>query len=204
VAACLPVDLLDRRPDLRASELRLAAADAEIGVAMADLYPGLTLGGNIGVSGNQAGNLFSADQLAGSLLLTITSRLFEGGALRANIRLQESEARELSARYAGNVLGALREVETALKAEQELEKEMDSLQQSLQAVRKAESISLTRYQEGIESLRAYLEIQQRRYLVEQSWLRLLQEKWNNRITLYLALGGDWVQSDDNTPVCPET
>ena len=192
VATCLPIDLLDRRPDLRASELRLAAADANIGVAMADLYPAINLGGNIGVSGNQLNNLYKVDYLAGSLLASITSRLFEGGALRANIRLRESEARELSARYASNVLEALREVETALKAEQELEQELILQQQSVEAIRKAEAISESRYRQGIESLREYLETQRRRYLVEQNWLRLQQEKWGNRIALYLALGGDWV------------
>ena len=198
VASCLPIDLLDRRPDLRASELRVAVADAEIGVAMADLYPGLNLGGTIGVSGNRTGRLLTAEQLAGSLLLSITSRLFEGGALRANIRLQESEARELSARYAGNVLDALQEVETALNAEQELEKELGFQQQSVTAVRKAEVISEARYREGVETLRRYLETQQRRYLIEQNWLRLQQQKWNNRIALYLALGGDWVNENEDS------
>ncbi|MGK0297728.1 MAG: multidrug efflux system outer membrane protein [Gammaproteobacteria bacterium] len=198
VATCLPIHLLDRRPDLRSSEFRLAAADAEIGVAMADLYPGMNLGGTIGVSGNQTNNLLSADQLAGALLLSITSRLFEGGALRANIRLQESEARELSARYAGNVLEALREVETALKADQELDKELLLQQRSVELIRKTEAISESRYRNGIESLRAYLETQQRRYQIEQNWLRLQQEKWNNRIALYLALGGDWVDENDET------
>jgi NodT family efflux transporter outer membrane factor (OMF) lipoprotein len=195
-ATCLPIDLLDRRPDLRASELRLAAADAEIGIAMADLYPRLNLGGTLGVSGNRINNLFTADQLAGSLLLSISSRLFEGGALRANIRLQESEARELSARYNGNVLEALREVETALQAEQELEKELVLVQQSVEAIGKAEAISESRFRQGIASLREYLETQRRRYLVEQNWLRLQQDKWRNRIALYLALGGDWVNDDE--------
>jgi multidrug efflux system outer membrane protein len=196
VATCLPVELVDRRPDLRASELRLAAADAQISVAMANLYPSMNLGGTIGVSGNQTNNLFSADQLAGALLFNITSRLFDGGALRANIRLQESEARELSASYTEKILNALREVETALKAEQELEIELGLQQQSVEIIRKAEAISESRYRQGIESLRAYLETQQRRYLIEQNWLRLQQEKWSNRISLYLALGGDWLNDDE--------
>jgi outer membrane protein TolC len=181
---------------LRASELRLAAADAQISVAMANLYPSMNLGGTIGVSGNQTNNLFSADQLAGALLFNITSRLFDGGALRANIRLQESEARELSASYTEKILNALREVETALKAEQELEIELGLQQQSVEIIRKAEAISESRYRQGIESLRAYLETQQRRYLIEQNWLRLQQEKWSNRISLYLALGGDWLNDDE--------
>ncbi len=191
VQACLPIDLLDRRPDLKAAELRVKAADAEIGVALADLYPGLNLGASLGVNGDDIGNLFTPEQLAGSILANLTSRLFEGGRLRANIRLQESEAREFSARYADSVLNALREVETALKAEQELQKELVLQQQSINAVRRAEQLSQARYQQGIESLRQYLEVQQRRYLIEQNWLKLQQQVWANKINLYLALGGDW-------------
>jgi len=198
VLSCLPVDLLDRRPDLKAAEMRLAAADAEIGIAIADLYPGINLGATLGVNGDQISNLFTPEQLAGSLLANITSRLFEGGSLRANIRLQESEARESSARYANSVLNALREVETALNAELELQKELILQQQSIEAIRNAEGISQTRYQQGIETLRQYLEVQQRRYLIEQNWLRFQQQVWTNRINLYLALGGDWVAENINT------
>jgi NodT family efflux transporter outer membrane factor (OMF) lipoprotein len=191
VASCLPIDLLDRRPDLRASGLRVLAAESEISVAMADLYPGLNLGATIGVTGDRAGDLFSSEQLAGSILASITSRLFEGGRLRANIRLQEAEARELSSRYAANALDALREVETALYAEQALQRELAVQEQSLVAIRNAEELSLSRYRQGIEPLRDYLDIQRRRYLIEQTWLRLLQDTWSNRILLYLSLGGDW-------------
>jgi NodT family efflux transporter outer membrane factor (OMF) lipoprotein len=197
VLTCLPVDLLDRRPDLKAAELRLATADAEIGIAMADLYPGINLGTSLGVSGDDISNLFTPEQLAGTLLANLTSRLFEGGSLRANIRLQESEARELSARYIDNVLNAIREVEIALKAEKELQSEHTLQEQSAAAIRNAESLSLARYKQGIEPLRQYLEVQQRRYLIEQNWLRLQQQIWTNRINLYLALGGDWVVDNQN-------
>jgi NodT family efflux transporter outer membrane factor (OMF) lipoprotein len=192
IQTCLPVDLLDRRPDLKAAELRLEAADAEIGVALADLYPGVNIGATLGVNGDDINNLFTPEQLAGTVLANLTARLFEGGRLRANIRLQESEARELSARYADSVLNALREVETALKAEQELQKELLLQQQSVNAVRNAEQLTQTRYRQGIETLRQYLEVQRRRYLIEQNWLRLQQQVWINRINLYLALGGDWI------------
>ncbi len=191
VPLCMPADLLDRRPDLRASELRLAAATADIGIAVADLYPSLTLGAGIGFSGGGTGNLFTADQLAGNILASITGRLFEGGSLRANIRLQESEAREQAAAYAENVLNAVREVESALKAEQELAGQLKSIQSSVAALRQAEKLSQDRYLKGILSLQNYLDTQQRRYSLEQNLLIRQQEKWNARISLYLALGGDW-------------
>ncbi|MEO0369351.1 MAG: TolC family protein, partial [Pseudomonadota bacterium] len=140
---------------------------------------------------------FSADQLAGSILGSINARLFEGGAIRANIRLQQAEAREAATSYAIEVLEAMREVETALQAEVQLEKELQQQSLSLTALKQAERLTENRYLNGVETLRNFLETQQRRYQTEQSYLLTQQEKWRARINLYLALGGDWFgQSND--------
>lgn len=195
VDTCLPADLLDRRPDLRASELRVVAANANIGVAMADLYPALNLAGSLGFSGDDAANLFSADQLAGSILSSVTARLFEGGKLRSNIRLRQSEARELAADYSEAVLNALREVESGLLAEAKLAQEVTALQRSVKSLREAEEVAQERYILGVINLNSFLDTQQRRYTVEQTLVRKMQERWSARIALYLALGGDWFDPD---------
>ncbi|MCC5021922.1 MAG: efflux transporter outer membrane subunit [Candidatus Synoicihabitans palmerolidicus] len=187
----LPADLLDRRPDLRASELRARAATANVGVAIADRYPQVTLGGRLGVADPSISNLFSSDQLAGSLLANISQRLFAGGTLRANLRLQESAARELATRYAADVLDALREVESTLQADQSLATQLAAQDSSLAALRAAETLSESRYRNGIQNLTTFLDTQQRRYRTEQTWLLTPQLRWNTRISLYLALGGDW-------------
>ncbi len=197
VPLCLPADLLDRRPDLKASELRLKAANANIGVAIADLYPSLSLGASLGFSSNKTSRLFTSDQLAGSILVSLTTRLFEGGKLRANIRIQEAELRALVAAYSQDILNAMREVETALKSEQELDLELENTQQSVAALRKAEQLSQERYIRGILTLKEYLDIQQRRYVAEQGLLNIQQLKWNARVSLYMALGGDWLQDEAN-------
>ncbi len=192
VPVCLAADLIDRRPDLQESALRTQAANADIGVAIADLYPSLNLMSSIGFSDDDRFNIFTADQLAGSIMASLTARLFEGGKLRANIRLQESEARELAAGYSYDVLNAVREVETALKSDQNLTRELVYLEESTTALKGTEQIYESRYLSGILDLREFLEIQQRRYTSEQSLLQKQQERWNNRINLYLALGGDWL------------
>lgn len=195
VAICIPAALLDRRPDLRASEFRAIAANADIGVAIADLYPNISLGGAIGFSGSETSGFFTSDQLAGSLLSSITMRLFQGGALRANIRLQESEARALAIQYTADILNALKEVETALHAERELSEELAYKRQSVSALKKAETLTENRYRKGIVPLREFLETQQRRYQIEQNWLLTSQERWLARINLYLSLGGDWFEPE---------
>lgn len=188
----VPADLLDRRPDLQAAEFRLRAATADVGVAVADLYPAVNLGASFGFSGDDVGNVFTADQLAGSIFGNVMTRLFDGGALRANIRIQESEVRELAATYSSNVLEAMREVETALNAERELAEELENINRSVSSLITAEKLLADRYIQGTISIQELLDTQQRRYTTEQLLLQKQQEKWNTRISLYLALGGDWL------------
>jgi multidrug efflux system outer membrane protein len=201
IPLCLPASLLDRRPDVRAAELRLVAANADIGVSIGDLYPNITVSSALGVAGNQTANLFSSEQLTGSLLGSITNRIFEGGALRANIRIQESEARELAAAYAETILNAVREVETAIQSERTLTDELTALTVSLDALRSAERLTEERYIAGLDTLRDYLDTQQRRYITEQQWLQAQQALWQARIDLYLALGGDWLHTTANDLPC---
>lgn len=202
VAVCLPAHLLDRRPDLRANELRLKAANADIGVAIADLYPTLNLVASVGVTGETTNNLFSSEQLTGSIISSLVTRIFEGGALRANIKLQKAEAEELAYSYAQNVLTAIQEVESALQAEKELAGEIESLNRSVASLKHAENISEERYRKGILSLRDFLNTQQRRYQIEQNAITREQQKWNTRTNLYLALGGDWLSHDTPQDTCP--
>jgi len=201
VPICMPADLLDRRPDLKSSELRVKAANAGVGVAIADLYPSLTFGGDIGYNSRDFSNLFTADRLAGSIVSGITSRIFEGGRLRANIKLQESIVRELAANYSNNVLEAVREVETSLKNEKEFEKEILNSEASVRALENAEEISKQRYVAGLDNLQKLLDIQQRKYNTEKATLLLKQQRWANRISLYLSLGGDWFSEHNNNLYC---
>lgn len=201
VAVCTPAHLLDRRPDLRASELRLQAANADIGVAMADVYPTLNLSENIGFTGDSSGSLLSSDQLTGSLIGALTARIFEGGALRSNIRLQEAEAQTLIYSYANTVLNAVREVESALQAERELGEEVTSLNRSVEALKQAEALSQDRYRNGLLPLRDFLDTQQRRYTIEQNAILSQRSKWQTRIALYLTLGGDWFLEKTDEGAC---
>lgn len=190
-ALCLPSSLIDDRPDLKASRERISAADANINIAMADLYPNLNLSGALGFSGNETRNLFSAEQLAGSILGALTAPLFQGGALRANVKIRESEAKELSYSYAQQILEAITEVENALKAESNLGKQLQDIESSIYALNQSEENTYNRYINGIEKLQSVLEAQQSRLLAQQRKTIALREKWNARLSLNLALGGQW-------------
>lgn len=195
--AAVPAELLDRRPDLRASDLRAQAANANLGVAIADLYPQFQITGRLGGTSDTLDNLFSYEQMAGSLLAGINQQLFAGGALRANVDLQEATAREAATNYAAQILEALREVESALQADRRVAEQLEQQTRSLEALRHAERLNRARYRDGLIPLQTYLEIETRRYRTEQAWVRLQQLRWNTRVSLYLALGGDW--STGTTP-----
>ena len=191
VVTCLPIDLLDRRPDLKSSEFRIKAANANIGVAIADLYPDITLSGAFGVSGNTTNNIFDSNQIAGSFAGNVAMKIFEGGRLRANIKLQKAKAKELALNYSKQVLDAIREVEEGLKSENEIGKELNNSEIAAKSMEIAKDTSKKRYELGAENLKNYLDIEQKSYQASQNLLLTQEKKWNARISLILSLGGDW-------------
>ena len=108
IAAGIPADTLRQRPDVRVAERTLAAATARIGVAEAQLYPSLSIGGSIGASALSLGSL--ADAITGSLFGTLSQLIFDGGAARSATRAQEAAADEAFASYRLTVLEALEDV----------------------------------------------------------------------------------------------
>lgn len=192
----VPASLLDRRPDLRAAEFRLIAANENVGVAMADLYPNLTLTGSISSTASVASNLFSASTLAGSLAASIAQTVFDGGTKSATVRVREAATDERAAIYADTILTAIKEVEDALVTERKSGDRLAQLELTVDQVRKAEASARDRYSRGIGSYERLLETQRRLQSVEQTLLIEQQNKWNARINLLLALGGDWTDRNE--------
>ena len=112
----LPADLARRRPDIRRAEAQLHAATAQIEVAVADLFPRLTLSADAGIQASRFADLSNWAGRFFSLGPSLEIPIFSGGARRANVRLQDVKAQEAAIAYAGTVLGALHEVENALTA----------------------------------------------------------------------------------------
>lgn len=197
----VPASLLDRRPDLRAAEFRLEAATENVGVAIADLYPNLTLTGSLSSTDPSIGNLFDVTSLAGSLMAQIAQPLFDGGARQATVRQREAQMAEQAAAYAGNILTAIKEVQDALVAERKSGARLVQLESTLREVRLAEASSFDRFRRGIGSYERLLETQRRLQNAEQTLLIEQQNKWNARIDLLLALGGDWLTTQpDQTSI----
>ena len=187
----LPAALLDRRPDVRGSELMLRAANEEIGVSIAQLYPDLTLVASYGSSADRWRDIWEHFAETYSATVGLSQPIFSGGRLRAQVDAAKARHAELAANYAGTVLTAMREVEDALITEQMLQKELEHTALRFEEAAAAESLSQERYQRGVDSILSVLETERRRRIAEELLVILKAQIWTTRVNLHLALGGDW-------------
>jgi len=191
VPAGLPAALLDRRPDIRAAELRLAAATERVGVSVAQMCPDLTLTGSTGFMSDEMEDVVNTDFSTYTLLAGLVAPIYRGGQLRAAVRAAKASAEEAAQRYAGTVLTALREVEDALARHQMLGRQIEQLERRAQLARESEQMAQERYVRGAEPILVLLETQRMSHLAENELVLAQGQLWLARIELHLALGGDW-------------
>ncbi|MBP6132477.1 efflux transporter outer membrane subunit [Thauera sp.] len=190
VGAGLPSELLMRRPDLAASEARLAAAAANIAAARAALLPGISLSAGAGVG--SAALLALADTTRTlSISASVLQKIFDGGRLRADVDIQRSRQRELVESHRRAILAALKEVEDALangvRDTNQEAAEREILAEAERSLRLAE----LRYREGADGLLTVL-LAQRTLFASQDQLALTRlARLTAAVNLYKALGGGW-------------
>ncbi|MCB5426443.1 TolC family protein [Altererythrobacter sp. CC-YST694] len=183
--------LLARRPDIRAAENRLASATARIGVATADLYPRITLGGSIGSTGSDIGDIFSGGPLRWLLGPLLSWTFPNQEPIRARIAAAEADSHARLAEFDGAVLGALEETETALSGYAHSLERRRSLQSARDQAKRAADITDAQLREGtVDSLRV-LDVQ-RTYAEAEAALADQDAQVSRRqIDLFRALGGGW-------------
>ncbi len=199
VPAGLPSELLRRRPDLLAAERRLAAAGCRVDEARAALYPRLSLTASGGTSSRDPDDLIDPDfrvwSLGGNLLLP----LFRGGALRAAVAQTEADQREALAGYGNALLRAFGEVETALAAEGRLAARERATLAAAAHSRDAAAAARTRYLGGIADILTLLESQRQEAQATSQAIALRRLRLENRIDLFLALGGGFRAPAEGEP-----
>ena len=193
VPAGLPAELVTRRPDLLAAERRVVAAEARLSVRRADLLPSFSLTGSTGVATDALRSLVDGDFAVWSLLSNVVAPLWQGGRLRAEIDREEARVAETLAGYANTALLAFAEVETALAAEAFLEERQRHLAASAQQARAAERLAEERYRAGLDTFIPVLESQRSAVQAESDLLAARRLHLENRVDLYLALGGGFEQ-----------
>lgn len=187
----LPVSLLDRRPDVRAAEMALTAANERVGVSVAQFFPDLTLTAGWGRSADTWEDIWIDETEIYSALMRLGQPIFKGGQLRAQLEAAKARYSEAAALYSATVLNALKEVEDALIAENLFQTQLNYVEIRLDEALAAEQLSRERYQRGVERILTVLESERRRRIAENELALLKRLIWTNRVNLHLALGGDW-------------
>lgn len=195
VAVGIPADILRRRPDIRQAERELAAQTARIGVATAELYPSFTLTGSIGVealsSHTFTHNLGSRDGYSWSGGPGVNWALFQGGAIRQNIKVQTALQEQALAKYEITVLTALEEVENALVAYADEQERADTLQQAAQAAQAAAMFADYDFRAGLVDFSSVLDAQRSQLSFQNQLAQSNGTVILNLVRLYKALGGGW-------------
>lgn len=191
IAVGIPADTLRQRPDVRAAERKLAAETARVGVAEAARYPSLKLSASVtldamvqGATGNTVGLLYS-------LFGGITAPLFQGGKLRAQVRVQDAVREQAQVAYEQAVLTALQDVENALSALARNRERAAALTRAAEAARNAATLARQRYGAGVIDFQSVLDTERTVLTVEDNLASSRADGVYALIKLYKALGGGW-------------
>jgi multidrug efflux system outer membrane protein len=195
VPLTLPSELLSQRPDLRRAERELAAATALVGVARADLFPRFSILGSLGRRSENVGDLSSGVSQFWAVVPQVRWRIFSGGRIRANIRVQDARQEQALLQYERSVLTALEEVENALSSHTRELRRQASLRVSVAANHRALELATDRYTSGLESFLSVLDAERSLYAAEDQLVQSERNVVVSLIAVYKSLGGGWSLAD---------
>jgi multidrug efflux system outer membrane protein len=187
----IPSRLLERRPDIRAAEQTLIAANAQIGVARAAYFPQVSLSGFIGGQSTALLNLFSGPNGAWSLVSQVSQPIFTAGRLKSNVKFTEAERDQAIADYEKAIQTAFTEVSNALIAHQRVRESREKQEALVAALRDRLRLAYMRYRGGVDTQLNALDADRDLFTAE---LALVQSRLNESLAvvqLYKALGGGW-------------
>lgn len=187
----IPAETLRHRPDVRYAERNLAAQTARIGMATADLYPRFHLLGTLGLESISAGDLFQSSSRVGGIGPSAQWRVFDGGALRQNIQVQNARQEQALIYYESTLLRAQEEVENALIAYAKEQLRHQSVARASLAAERAELLANDQYQAGLVNFNNVLDAQRALLLLQDELAQSNGAMTSNLIRLYKAFGGGW-------------
>ena len=197
-AVGVPADVLRQRPDVRKAERELASQTAQVGVAVAELYPKFTLKGSIGMNAETLSTQFLTGSQSYSFGPSVSVPLFKGGSIRKNIEVQSALQEQALIVYEASILGAVEEVENALTAYAEEQNTRRSLVEASDAAQKAASLAESQFNAGSIDFSSVLDAQRSLLSYQDQLAKSDGEVTSNLIRLYKRLGGGW------TTISPET
>ncbi|TMO57001.1 efflux transporter outer membrane subunit [Pseudoalteromonas phenolica] len=204
VSLNLPIDLLRRRPDIRASEYLAKMRNADIGVAKADYYPSFSLTGNLGlsvttgistlaggISGSSGGDLFSTEAKQYTGGFGFSWDIFNFGRIENNVLASDARLQQAIESYKMTVLSAVKETEDAMFSLQKAGQQEKALTQSASAYTRASTLSIQQYKDGATDYQSVLDSLRQLVNVKQTQVQAKGQIALNVVSLYKAVGGGW-------------
>ena len=191
VPAGIPSSLLERRPDIRAAEGNLIAANAEIGVAKAAYFPQISLSGYLGGQATQLSSLFSGSNTAWSFAPQLAQPIFTAGRLKSGVRLTEAQQHAALAEYEKTIQSAFADVSNALIAHQRTREAREQQELLVNALQDRKRLAYVRYRGGVDTLLNALDSDRDLFTAELSLSQARLNELLSVVQLYKALGGGW-------------
>lgn len=191
----LPSELLARRPDLRAAERYLLAANANIGAARAAFFPSIRLTAAAGTASDELSGLFDGGSRTWSFMPQINLPIFTAGRLRANLDYAEVSKDIRIAQYEKSIQNAFREVADGLAARETYDDQLQAQRDLVQTAREYYELAQQRYDSGVENYLTVLDARRNLLLAQQQLLGDRLAQLSSEVRLYKALGGGWYEQD---------
>src|ERR1700686_2850540 len=195
----VPSQLLERRPDIAASERSMAAANAQIGVAVAAYYPNLPLSASGGFESSTITNLFSYSSRFWSVGSSVSETIFDAGLRRATVLQFEATYNADVAGYRQTVLTAFQQVEDFLAAVRILSKQIELQQEAVKSAERFLELANARYYTGVDTYLNVLVAQTTLLSNQQNLASLRTQAMTASVQLIQALGGGWDRSELPSP-----
>ncbi|TXT40129.1 MAG: RND efflux system outer membrane lipoprotein NodT [Comamonadaceae bacterium] len=191
IADVIPADSLRQRADVRAAEARISAALAAVDAAEAARKPSFKLGGSVGLTALTLAGLSHGAAMATQVLGSVTIPVLDGGAGKAQVRVQQAALLQTRAAYQNTLLTALKEVEDALISQQHDRTRLGHLQQAASAAENAALLAQNRYSSGLVDFQTVLQTQRSLLSAQDSLASLQADLSSNHVRLIKAMGGGW-------------
>ncbi len=200
VQAGVPLDLLERRPDIEESERQLASSNARIGVAIANLFPQLAITGAVGYQRQGLGTTPVLGQHIWSAGPTAMWSLLDFGALDAQVEIADLQTRALLVNYRRTIQNAVKEVDTAWSAYAAQQESLARLGEALVASQRAVTLANERYERGLTDFLNVVDAEREEYDIEEQYADAQVAIAEQFIALYRSLGGGWENYQQLPPV----
>jgi NodT family efflux transporter outer membrane factor (OMF) lipoprotein len=188
----IPADLLRRRPDIQERERQLAAANADIGAAIADLFPDVVLTGAVGAQGGPGASSTLAPYTAiWSIGPAVNAPFLDFGALDAEVKVADFRTEAFLLGYRQAIVQAVQQVDDAGAAFHAQQERLADLDRALTAAREATRVATERYDRGLTDYLNVLDAQRQEYSLEENQVEARQVEGEALVGLFRALGGGW-------------